>query len=396
MPIKLAIVGVGSFAQSFIPLFKAHPLVEHVTLCDLDPAKLKANSEKWHIPDTCGSLDAVCDLDIDAAAILTQNDRHAPQAIQALETGMHVYSAVPTGINVQEITDLVRTVERTGLVYMIGETSYYYPCALYCRTRYAAGDFGHVVYGEAEYYHDYRHGMYEVAQHRFGADWKQHFGLPPMYYPTHSTSMIISVTGAHMTHVSCQGWVDVHEDGLYGSGRNIYDNPFSNQFALFKMSDGSTARINEARRIGHPGTVRLSLFGTEGSYEQNCHGPVWVTTERKDFTPLDDLLAPRGVAVKEVDTVMANVTSADGTHMHAAKIHDLARLPREFINLPNGHNGSHQFLVDDFITACEHRTTPPNNVWQAARYAIPGVIAHESCTHGGELREIPDLGDGPG
>ena len=148
------------------------------------------------------------------------------------------------------------------------------------------------------------------------------------------------------------------------------------------------------RARGRPVRRGTQRFGTEGSYEENCHGPVLVSTERKDHTPLDDLLAPRGVAVRNVDNVMAKVTSADGTHMHAAKIHDLARLPKQFIGLPNGHNGSHQFLVDDFVTACEHGTTPPNNIWQAARYAIPGVIAHESCKRGGELLEGPDLGDG--
>ena len=36
---------------------------------------------------------------------------------------------------------------------MIGETSYYYPCALFCRDKFRQGAFGHVVYAEAEYLH---------------------------------------------------------------------------------------------------------------------------------------------------------------------------------------------------------------------------------------------------
>ena len=92
----------------------------------------------------------------------------------------------------------------------------------------------------------------------------------------------------------------------------------------------------------------------------------------------------------------AKVVSADGTHSSASRVHDLARLPREFIGLPNGHNGSHQFLVDDFVTACVEGSLPPNNVWDAARYNIPGLIAHESAGRGGELLEVPDLGGPPG
>lgn len=38
---------------------------------------------------------------------------------------------------------------------------------------------------------------------------------------------------------------------------------------------------------------------------------------------------------------------------------------------------------------------PPNNAWDAARFMIPGLIAHESALRGGELLDIPDLGDAP-
>jgi len=372
---------VGAFAQCFIPLFKAHPLVDEVVLCDLDADKLKANSERHGIPNTSPSLDDLCAMDVDAVAIITQHWLHAPQAIQALRAGKHVYSAVPTGVTVEEIADLVRTVEETGKIYMLGETSYYYPGVLYCREQFKKGAFGHIVYGEGEYYHDWDHGLYEVARWRGGDRWLELAGGPPMYYPTHSTSQIVSITGAHMTHVSCQGFVDRADDGIYRAEVNIWRNVFSNESALFQMSDGSCCRINEFRRIGHPGTVRMCLFGTEGSFEQNTAGAIWVTKSPGEGVRLDDLLACKGVSAE------------GGTHLEASPLHPVGRLPREFIGLPNGHCGSHQFLVDDFVKACVTGEIPPNNVWEAARYALPGIIAHESALRGGELMEIPDFGD---
>ena len=268
MAIKIGICGTGAFAQNFIPLFKAHPLVGNIVLCDLDPKKLQENSKKHNLPDTCSSLDELCRKDVDAVAIFTQNWLHGPQAAQALRSGKHVYSAVPSAITMEEITDLVKAVNETGKIYMIGETSYYYPCALYCRERFRKGDFGHIVYGEGEYYHDFDHGLYEVYKWRGGARWKEFAGSPPMHYPTHSISLIVSVTGAHATHVSCLGFVDRHEDGLFRKGVNIWNNEFSDETALMRMSDGSMCRINEFRRIGHPGEVRMSLYGTLGSYEE--------------------------------------------------------------------------------------------------------------------------------
>ena len=93
-------------------------------------------------------------------AIITQPWLHAPQALAALEAGKHVYSAVPIitvpdGDEILEWCDrLVRAVERTGLHYMLGETTFYRPESMYCRRRSAEEAFGRFVYAEGEYFHD--------------------------------------------------------------------------------------------------------------------------------------------------------------------------------------------------------------------------------------------------
>ena len=398
MGIRVGMCGTGAFADCFIPLFKAHPEVEHVTLCDLDAAKLKAKSERFGIPDTCPSLDELCQTDVDAIAIITQHHLHGPQAIQALKSGKHVYSAVPSAVTLEEISELVRTVEETGKVYMVGETSYYYPCTLYCRERYRNGDFGHIVYAEAHYYHDFDHGMYDVCRWRHGEEWERYAGMPPMFYPTHSVSMVVSVTGAHATHVSALGFVDQHSDGLFNTRMNVWHNAFSNETALCQMSDGSSARFNEFRRIGHPGTDRMvgmSMYGTEGSYEEQVIGQMWLTKDRQTCIDITDYLAPVGVPAAQPEGLMAEFGDAIGAYAEVSRVHPIHLLPREYIGLPNGHNGSHQFLVHDFITACVSGQQPPNNVWQAARYLIPGLVAHESALRGGIQLEVPDFGDPP-
>ena len=393
MSIKLGICGVGSFADSFIPLFKAHPDVEQVVLCDIDSEKLAEKGKKFDISDSSASLDDLCKSDVDAIAIITQHHLHGPQAVQALKAGKHVYSAVPSAISLDEISALIKSVEATGKIYMIGETSYYYPCAIYCRSRFAQGDFGHVVYGEGEYYHDFEHGSYDVAKWRHGKDWEKFYGMPPMFYPTHSTSMIVSVTGAHATHVSGMGFVDRHPDNLYAREDNVWKNPFSNETMFCKMTDGSMAWISEFRRIGHPGTVGMSLYGTEGCYEEQVGGQVWATKDRESSIDLrEELSCERQVAENEA---MEKLGSGDDWFRGVSSVHPVDRLPKEFHGHKNGHLGSHQFLVDDFIKACVTGQQPPNNAWQAARYLIPGLIAHDSALQGGVLMEVPDFGDCP-
>ena len=47
------------------------------------------------------------------------------------------------------------------------------------------------------------------------------------------------------------------------------------------------------------------------------------------------------------------------------------------------------------VTAVNTRTLPSVNAWVAARYTLPGIVAHESARQGGVRLDIPDFGDAP-
>lgn len=396
-PLKVGILGAGGFARAFTPLFKAHPGVRGISIAELLPERRREEAALAGVTEAYGSLDELLASDCDAVAIFTQRWLHAPQAIAALRAGKHVYSAVPAGTTDGELAELVETVRATGLTYMLGETSYYYPSTIFCREMWRQGRFGRFVYGEAEYMHDMSHGFYQAYQHSGGAEWRRTAGFPPMLYPTHTVSMIVGVTGARMTRVSCLGQVDQAGDGVFGRGLNQWDNEFSNETALFRTSDGAAARVNEFRRVGHWGgrSVRLSLFGTEGCYEEQPEGDVWVNRAR-EVTPLSDLL--RCVPVAESDRKAAGEPAGSAQHdfySGMAPVHPVWRLPAELASRPSGHHGSHHFLVDDFVRACATGALPPNHVWAAARYNLPGITAHESARREGEVLPVPDLGDPP-
>ena len=166
MGISLGLVGLGSFGSSFADLFMSHPLVDRIALCDREPERIVriAEQEHWqakfHPRDAYASLDESCGSDVEALVLITQPWLHAPQCVQAMEAGKHVYSAVPiiTLPDGDEILDwcarLVETVERTGQSYMLGETTFYRPEAMYCRRRAAEGAFGSFFYSEVEYFND--------------------------------------------------------------------------------------------------------------------------------------------------------------------------------------------------------------------------------------------------
>lgn len=407
MGLSIGICGIGSFAQCFIPLIQHHPLVDRVVLCDLDAQKLAAASDKFGLSDTCPSLDRLVESDVDAVALFTQNDRHAPQAVLALRAGKHVYSAVPSAISMAELRELVQAVEASGRIYQIGETSYYYPQAIYCRDRFRKGDFGYAVYGEGEYIHDWSHGMENVNRSRYGSEWKRHATLPPFYYPTHSTSMIVSVTGARVQRVSGMGVKHQYKPGEEDYTKvpdRLYQNDFENEIMLCQMSDGSVARIGEFRRLGYAGRqcgVGMSLYGSEGSYEEqtgsNLWSAVWTSKTRDSVVDLTETLRCRsdGYAKPADRSDATKAGMGEEVFRGVASVHPVGVLPEVYRGLGNGHLGSHQFLVHEFVTACDRGVPGPNNVWQAARYLAPGLVAHESALQGGVLMDVPDFGDAP-
>jgi predicted dehydrogenase len=396
MGLRIGVVGAGNFYRRFVPLFQAHPLVDEVCLAEVDPERRHRAAARFGIGRTFASLDEVCRSDVDAVALFTQRWRHGPQAVQALSAGKHVYSAVPAAITLEEMADLVEAAGRTGLIYMMGETSYYYPAAIYCRERFRAGDFGRFVYGEAEYLHDM--SKFVAAYDRTnGEGWRAIASFPPMLYATHTLALVLSVTDAHVDQVSCLGIADDHADGIFREEISAWGNVFSNEVALFRTSDGGACRINEFRRTGISGEphVRVSIYGTDASYEEQIGFRAWVTRDPADFTDLRERFACTGVRLDPNGKPEALSAPTDDGFLGLSVVHPAERLPAEYRGIENGHEGGHPFLADDFVRACVSGQQPILDVYTAARYTVPGIVAHASAQRGGELMNVPDFGGSP-
>jgi len=398
MTFRIGIVGAGQFSGQFAKLFHAHPLISEVHVTDVLPERAEALVSAQRLAGTFPSFEAMLESDIEAVAIFTQRWTHGPLVVRALQAGKHVYSAVPMAVAVTEIEQIISEVQRTGLTYMMGETSHYNPATVYARKRMAEGAFGRVFYAEGDYVHDMDLGFYAAYQFSGGENWKSTASYPPMLYPTHSVGGVIGAIGGRAVSVSCIGVRDDRGDGVFDREVSMFDNDFSNATALFELAAGGSMRINEFRRVGYPSHLRESrfrYFGTEGSFEQLVESAVW--QDKHGFTDVTEQLAT-AASMDADDPSLAGVDPAlrDAFISGMAPVHDAARLPQELRGLPNGHEGSHHFLVDDFARAVAHGEMPPVNAWQAARYTLPGIVAHQSALRGGERLPIPDFGDAPG
>lgn len=398
--IRIGFVGCGQFCRSFVPLFRDHPAVNYVAVCDKFPERAKDYMEKFHANKIFDTFDDMIASDeINTVAIFTQRDIHGEMAIKALKAGKHVYSAVPMSLKIEDIVEIVRLVKETGLTYSMGETGIYRPAAIYCRKKYASGDMGDMVYAESQYSHDMKR-LYGVFKYTEGDKWKMMAGLPPMFYPTHSTSMILSACGAHAVKVAAFGYEDKIDTDIFGKGMNYWDNPFSNTTMLLKLSNGAIARVSENRRYGWhvPETFINSFNGTKGSYECSLmqHSYLQMDDEgRVQYTDVSDLLNPIELTKHKGEDDFLQKAANGAWSGGEAPIQIIKRLPKEFDQHPTGHAGTHKFMVDDFCQAYVTGKLSPTNAWQAARYNIPGLTAHQSAMQGGVTMDVLDLGNPP-
>ncbi len=394
MGISIGLVGLGSFGSEFAPLFKSHPLVDRIALCDREPdrvarfARAPSFQQKLRPSDLYTSLDEICRADLDALAIITQPWLHAPQAIQAMENGKHVYSAVPViwlpdaGEILEWCERLVRACQRTGMRYMLGETTYYRPQTMFCRRKAREGAFGDFVFAEGEYFHPYDWSVADlrkVKQSReasaAGQEWVailagyQARGIrqTPMGYPTHSISGPMAVMRAHAVNVAAFCWKNRSGDPYFE------DHALTNVTALYRMSNGSQMRICEYRELAYPESDLFEMetfrvFGTAGSFRENR----WGEKERWQTLTTEQMRDP----------LPPDVADAFRRECGAAKMY-------------GGHGGSHAFLVHEFVDAVAHDRQPAVNAWEAARYMAAGAAAQVSALRDGELQDVVDWGDAP-
>ncbi|WP_246957606.1 Gfo/Idh/MocA family oxidoreductase [Brachybacterium sp. Marseille-Q7125] len=399
MSFTLGIVGIGQFGSHFAELFAAHPDIEAIYAVDSVPERIDAVEARG--TRFAGRFDTLEDLlasDVDAVAIFTQRWTHGEHALAALRAGKHVYSAVPMAIAEDEIRAITEEVQRTGLVYMMGETSQYNAAVVLARRIHATGAFGEVFYAEGDYVHDMDLGFYDAYKYSGGEGWKATASYPPLLYPTHSIGGILGVISErHAVSVSALGRPDTRGDGVFDKDVSMFNNDVSNAFALFGMDNGGAFRTNELRRVGYPSHQRESrfrFFGEASSFEETIETTYWHDKQRVlDVTEL--IRTDATMSLDDPRLADVSPTLRDAFVAGAARVHHQERLPKEFQGLPNGHEGAHHFLVDDFARAVVDGKQPMVNAWQAARYTLPGVIAHQSMNRDGERLPITDLGDCP-
>lgn len=111
--IKVGIVGLV-FGGAFPTIYRDHPDVEEVVICDKNEELLRDFSRKFGFSKCCSDYQELLDSDVDAVHILTNIHTHADLAVQALNAGKHCAVTVPMATTLDEIRNIIEAKKKSG------------------------------------------------------------------------------------------------------------------------------------------------------------------------------------------------------------------------------------------------------------------------------------------
>jgi len=366
--IRMAVVG-GGFGSTF--WWHEHPNCRVTAVTDLYPERRKKLKERFRCDAVYDSLEIMLKeaKNVDAVVIFSGAPDHARHVTMCMERGWHVVSAVPACITLEEAQMLKDVKEKTGLRYMMAESSWYRQECIFARNMFKAGGFGELFYTETEYYHD--GGDPDERATRLGSlahnpdgtrSWR--WGFVPMLYPTHCTGFLTGVSGERVVKVSCIGWRSNQPKLRNHALRdNVYKNPFWNQTALMLTNQDHASRCNIFWRC-LAGGERAQWFGDMATL----------------YMPLDGIHGPmQHIRGKGISPAPVPQYWKDSPMLPATMRHD------------SGHGGSAIFISAEFINALLEDREPAIDLYESLAMTVPGIVAHQSALKDGEQLAVPQF-----
>lgn len=358
---RLGIVGCNR-GRSFLSVLEAAGF-KAVSAVDPDPASLNRLSDTAGIPQGArfARFEEMLAHGVDAVILGSPMPFHAPQAIMALDHGVHVLSEVTAAISFDQCLRLRNAARKSKAAYMMAENYTYRKQCQIVKAMARAGLFGDLYYAEGQYIHDVRH-MVEIPSGGF--TWRKAWQMDRRgnTYPTHSIGPVLQ-------------WMDDRIVSLCARGSGSHADPhYTGDDSAVMLCETTRGRLVQVRtdiRSRRPHVMDYyQLQGTLGCYE-----------------------SPRGFGDEHKVYVV-------GRHGKSEVVwHSLWEFEEEF--LPEdwqvhreaaakaGHGGGDYLQVLDFARACDGKP-PAIDVITALDWTLTGLVSELSVEQGGIPLPVPD------
>jgi predicted dehydrogenase len=329
--------------------------VRLAAIYDPSPEAREGFRQRAEVEHVCERYDRMLEL-VDAVIVASPQQYHVPQAVMALDAGVHVLSEVPAAVSLEQAHDLLAAVRRSHALYMLAENYCYRRANLIVRGMVQAGLFGDIYFAEGEYLHEMKSWHHPHG----GRSWRYYWqvGRDGHTYPTHSLGPVLQWLQDRLVAISCVG-TGRHTDPEH----TIQDTTL----LLGRTSRGVLVKVRFDLLSNRPHLMDYySLQGTAGAYE-----------------------AAR--APNEMPRVYIEGRSPAG-QWEPLDAYAEEYLPAHYRQIAGGagHGGADTWPVREFIQAIRTGTPPPIDIYAALDMTLPGIISEQSIAQGGAWLAVPD------
>ena len=215
------------------------------------------------------------DLRIEAVAIVTPNNMHAPPAIAALEAGFDVIIDKPLANTIENAAAIVAAAERTGRRIAVTHTYTGYPLVKQAREMVRSGALGKVRRVSVKYTQDWLSRADDLADNKQAA-WR----VDPLQsgaagafgdIGTHAANLVEYVTGERLAEICC--------DLTMLPGRQIDDDGA----ALFRLAGGGRGTLIASQiLVGDANDLAISVYCDEAGLHWRQEEPNSLIVGRRD------------------------------------------------------------------------------------------------------------------
>jgi predicted dehydrogenase len=198
---------------------------------------------------------------IEAVAIVTPNDTHAPASKAFLRAGIHVICDKPLTINLKEALSLEKAVKQSGRIFALTHNYTGYPMVRHARAMVAAGELGQLRVVQVEYPQDWLTEKIEDTGQK-QAVWRndpKRAGAGGCLgdIGTHAYNIASFVTDLELDSVSA-------DLTSFVKGRKLDDNVH----VMMRFKGGAKGMLWASQVApGNENNLKLRVYGTKGGLE---------------------------------------------------------------------------------------------------------------------------------
>jgi predicted dehydrogenase len=271
--LRAAVIGLG-VGEQHIAGYEADSRCRVTTLCDRDQMKLAEVASRH--PGKHLSLSAeevLADPNVDVVSIASYDDTHCNQVIAAVEHGKHIFVEKPLCLTLQELKQIVAALRRNPRVKLSSNLILRRsPRFVELKRKIETSCLGNLYYMEG----DYDYGRLQ----KITGGWRGRI----------SNYSVVHGGGIHLIDLLCWLHGDVVEEIF------AYGNRISTQESVFRCNDlvvallrfrkGLVAKISANFGCVAPHFHRLSIYGSEGTFQQGHFGAGYIFSRDPKKAPM--------------------------------------------------------------------------------------------------------------